>query len=332
MDRFYAENLYTTKSFPKWKKIIYLVFAIIFTIGSFSLALFYKRDLLFLYFIVIFLFCFFSGKKCSCSLPDILPDCNFKNFDFYEYEEHRGFSFSFLGPDNFISAAKYVENLKFDYEKDAAKKQISFFIDFLNKTNNFSISLCDSNKIAKYGTTDERRMISIDLKIFFVFILSFSLVLVEFLRDNLFYPWYHYALCFIVYFFGQFFWFRFGKYRSQTVYVSNDEYKNLTDKIIAKDVIENYITNPCSSLYYPTDRYDVYATYSQLDFSKIVEIFSLNEKDIDFLCKRLIEIDYLRLKEQVRKESFYPEYVIFTNFLFHNCIVLNIFMIATLSV
>lgn len=335
MDFFHAGLLYTKESLPRWKKFVYLFSAIIFTIGTFLGACRIFRESVFLLFFIIpiFLFAYFSGRIYSLSLPESLGfDYKFKKYDFFECEERRGFSFSFIKPKNLISAAKYVENLGRDTEKEEAKKQISYFIDFLNKTNNFSITLCDANKIAKHGTTDERRGISLFFKIFFIFISSFSPILSEAVRSSFYHPWYFYALCFVVYFLGQFFWFRFGEYRSQSIYVRNPEYENLTDKINSKEVVQNYITDPRSSLYYPTTRYDVYATYSELDFTKIVEIFSFNENDIDFLCKRLIEIDYLRLKEQTRQESLHPEYVSFTNFLFHNCIILNIVMLFVMGI
>lgn len=330
MNRFFAELLYTTEHLPKWKKFLYLLLAIIFTIGSVFISIFFRNVLLFFIFILSFMFCFFSGRIYSLLLFQGLDyKYKFKKYTFDECEQRRGFSFSFLKPKHFISAAKYIENSK--NEKEDAKKQISYFIAFLNNTNNFSVTLCDANKIAKYGTTDERDGISIYFKIFVVFISSFFPILLETFENISFHPWYFFALCFIIYFLGQHFWFCFGIYHPGITYVRNTEYENLTDKIISKDVVGNYITDPRSCLYCPTDREDVYATYSRLDFSKIVEIFSLDDSEIDFLCKRLIEIDYLRLKEQTRQDSFYYYYVMFTNFLFHNSILFFIFSLFSLK-
>lgn len=120
------------------------------------------------------------------------------------------------------------------------------------------------------------------------------------------------------------FWFLFGKYKYGETFITNPDFENLTDKINAKEVIHHYISDPLSALYYPTNRFDVYATYSELDFHEIVKIFSFDENEIDFLCKRLIEIDYLRLKEKFRRESLYPIFVVFTNILFFGSILLII--------
>lgn len=296
MDRFSAECFYKTEHIPVWKTILFLFLAIGFSIGTFALYFSFPSPnfspfftVIFLSFILSFIYWFFRGwsssKVCKYEI-----DPKYKGYSLAVVK--KGLPISVIDLKNILAVQNQGEL------NDEAKRNISLFYKLLNKISSKSIDLYTLEKEVELNTEK-----------FFLFLYKLVVCFVGPALIILFFPvqelasWIQVILTILCFFAGEFFWYMFGLYRTGEKIIPDPKFEDLSNLINAEKVIQNYLIS--------YENY--YESYYSLDFSDICRVFNFQENDIDYLCARLIEIDLLEKKEEMR--SFYKAFSRQTNFL-----------------
>lgn len=297
MDRFCAKLFYKHESIPIWKTILFLFFAILFSIGSIFLFIRLPKNffgnfseiILFVSFVFSFIYWFFRGwsssKVCKYEF-----DPKYKGYSLAV--ARKGLPISVIDLKNILAIQKHGELC------DETKRKISRFYNLLERINQKSIDLYFSAQQCEINSNN-----------FLLFLYKSSVcfigpaLLILFIQDRMFASWFHVILTIICFFAAEFFWYRFGLARNGEIIIPDPKFEDLSNQINAEEVIQNYIY-----------MYETYLeSYDSLDFSEICEIFSFQKNDINYLCARLIEIDLLTENEEMR--SVYKLIDHITNFL-----------------